>query len=102
MPGREPRILQSAWDDLAEIADYLVRVSGERTAEDTTDAILDTIELLGATPFLGPLHHDRVLQRLGYRKLVCGKYVCVYRIVDDTPVVYRVFHGRQNYAWRLM
>lgn len=61
MPSREPRILQSAWDDLAEIADYLVRVSGERTAEDTTDAILDTIELLGATPFLGPLHHDRVL-----------------------------------------
>lgn len=102
MPSREPRILQSAWDDLAEIADYLVRVSGERTAEDTTDAILDTIELLGATPFLGPLHHDRVLQQLGYRKLVCGKYVCVYRIVDDIPVVYRVFHGRQNYAWRLM
>ena len=102
MPGREPRILQSAWDDLAEIADYLVRVSGEQTAEETTDAILDTIELLGATPFLGPLHHDRVLQRLEYRKLVCGKYVCVYRIVDDIPVVYRVFHGRQNYAWRLM
>lgn len=102
MPGREPRILQSAWDDLAEIADYLVRASGERAAEETTDAILDTIELLGATPFLGPLHHDRVLQQLGYRKLPCGKYLCVYRIVDDIPVVYRVFHGRQNYAWRLM
>lgn len=78
-----------------------MRASGERIAEETTDAILDTIELLGATPFLGPLHHDRVLQQLGYRKLVCGKYVCVYRIVDDIPVVYRVFHGRQNYAWRL-
>lgn len=101
MSGREPRILQSAWNDLAEIADYLMRASGERIAEETTDAILDTIELLGATPFLGPLHHDRVLQQLGYRKLVCGKYVCVYRIVDDIPVVYRVFHGRQNYAWRL-
>ena len=101
MSGREPRILQSAWNDLAEIADYLMRASGERIAEETTDAILDTIELLGATPFLGPLHHDRVLQQLGYRKLVCGKYVCVYRIVDDIPVVYRVFHGRQHYAWRL-
>ena len=101
MSGREPRILQSAWNDLAEIADYLMRASGERIAEETTDAILDTIELLGATPFLGPLHHDRVLQQLVYRKLVCGKYVCVYRIVDDIPVVYRVFHGRQNYAWRL-
>ena len=98
MSGREPRILQSAWNDLAEIADYLVRVSGVRAAEETTDAILDAIELLGATPFLGPLHHDRVLQRLGYRKLVCGKYVCAYRIVDDIPVAYRVFHGRQNYV----
>lgn len=101
MSGREPRILQFAWNDLAGIADYLMRASGERTAEETTDAILDTIELLGATPFLGPLHHDRVLQQHGYRKLVCGKYVCVYRIVGDIPVVYRVFHGRQNYAWRL-
>lgn len=98
MSGREPRILQSAWNDLAEIADYLVRVSGVRAAEETTDAILDAIELLGATPFLGPLHHDRVLQRLGYRKLVCGKYVCAYRIVDDIPVAYRVFYGRQNYV----
>ena len=102
MPGHEPRILQSAWDDLAEIADYLARVSGERVAEETTDAILNTIELLGSAPYLGPLHHDPVLQRLGYRKLVCGKYVCVYRVVDETPVVYRVFHGRQNYAWRLL
>lgn len=101
MSGREPRILQSAWEDLAEIADYLVRVSGERVAEETTDEILDTIELLASTPLLGSLHHDPVLQRLGYRKLICGRYICVYRMVDDVPVVYRVFHERQNYAWRL-
>ena len=101
MSGREPRILQSAWEDLAEIADYLVRVSGERVAEETTDEILDTIELLAPTPLLGSLHHDPVLQRLGYRKLICGRYICVYRMVDDVPVVYRVFHERQNYAWRL-
>lgn len=101
MSGREPRILQSAWEDLADIADYLVRVSGERVAEETTDEILDTIELLASTPLLGSLHHDSVLQRLGYRKLICGRYICVYRMVDDVPVVYRVFHERQNYAWRL-
>lgn len=101
MSGREPRILQSAWEDLADIADYLVRVSGERVAEETTDEILDTIELLASTPLLGPLHHDPVLQQLGYRKLICGRYLCVYRVIDDTPVVYRVFYGRQDYAWRL-
>lgn len=102
MSGHEQRILQSAWDDLAEIADYTVRVSGERTAEEVTGAILDTIELLCPTPYLGPIHHDPVLQRLGYCELMCGKYACVYRAINDAPAVNRVFHGRQNYVWRLM
>lgn len=101
MPRYDLQILQSAWDDLAGIADYLIRVPGRHAAEEATDTILDTIELLGPTPYLGPLHHDPVLQKLGYRKLICGKYVCVYRVVDGTPVVYRVFHGRQDYTWRL-
>lgn len=101
MPGREPRILQSAWKALADIADYLVRVSGERVAKETTDEILDMIQLLAVTPLLGPLHHDPVLQRLRYRKLICGGYLCVYRMIDDAPVVYRVFHERRNYAWCL-
>lgn len=101
MPTRKPQILQSTWEDVAEIANCLVHVSGERAAEKTTDAILDTIELLGTMPYLGSLHHDPVLQRLGYRKLVCGAYVCVYRMVDGVPMVHRVYNEWQAYSWRL-
>lgn len=101
MPGREPRILQSAWEDLEDIADHLARVSGECVAEEATDATLDTIEPLTSTPLLGSLHHDPVLQQLGYCKLICGRYVCVYRKVEDAPVAYRMFHERRDFAWRL-
>lgn len=101
MPGREPRILQAAWENISSIADYLMQNASVRTAEETTDAILGTIELLGSMPYLGPLHHDPVLQKMGYRKLICGSYLCVYRIIDDVPTVYRVFHTHQDYTWRM-
>ena len=95
-----PRILSSAVDDISQIADHHLRCVGPNSAETVTDRILDAIALLGDAPFLGPLHHDPVLQSMGYRKLVCSQYICVYRIVDDVPVVYRVFHESQNYpAW---
>ena len=102
MPVHEPQILQSAWEDIAGIADYLLQNVGARAAEETTDKLLDTIGLLGSMPYLGPLHHDPVLGELGFRKLLCGKYLCVYRVVDDVPAVYHVFHSRQDYAWRVM
>ena len=96
----EPRILSSAVEDISQIADHRLRHVGPNSAEAVTDKLLDTIALLGDAPFLGPLHHDPVLQSMGFRKLVCGQYVCVYRIVDDVPTVYRVFHESQNYpAW---
>ena len=92
-----PRILASTLDDLSAIADYHLRVVGPNSAEAVTDRILDSIRLLGSTPYLGPLHQDPVLQSMGYRKLICGRYICVYRLVDDVPTVYRIFHGSQNY-----
>ena len=92
-----PRILASALEDISAIADYHLRQVGPSSAEAVTDKLLDSIALLGATPYLGPLHHDRVLQSMGYRKLVCGRYVCVYRLVDDVPTVYRVFHESRDY-----
>lgn len=92
-----PRILSSAVEDISQIADHHLRRVGPNSAEAVTDRLLDAIALLGNAPFLGALHHDPVLQSMGYRKLVCGQYVCVYRIVDDVPTVYRVFHESQNY-----
>lgn len=96
-----PRILATAWEDISAIADYHIKNVGPQSAERITDTLLNTIELLEAHPYLGPLHSDPVLQMQRYRKLLCGPYVCVYRVIDGVPTVYRIFHGSQNYASRL-
>lgn len=93
-----PRILPAAYEDILNIADHRIREVGPNSAEAITNRLLDTIDLLEETPLIGPLHHDPALQSMGYRKLLCGQYVCIYRIVDNIPIVYRVFHESQNYT----
>lgn len=93
-----PKILPAAYEDILNIADYRMREVGPNSAEEITNRLLDTIDLLEEIPLIGPLHHDPALQSMGYRKLLCGQYVCIYRIVDGTPFVYRVFHESQNYT----
>lgn len=94
------RILQSAWEDLSSIADYHIREVGPLSAERITNEILNTFQLLATNPYLGPLQHDAVLQRRGFRKLLCGRYVCVYRVDEDVPTVYHIFHASSNYPSR--
>lgn len=100
-----PKILPAAYEDILNIADYRVREVRPNSAEEITNRLLDTIDLLEEAPLIGPLHHDPALQSMGYRKLLCGQYVCIYRIVDGTPFVYRVFHESRNYSadflWRM-
>lgn len=92
-----PVILSTAWEDIDGIAESHLRTVGPRSAEAITDAILDAIDLLESMPYLGPLHQDPTLQRLGFRKLLVKKYVCVYRLVDGVPTVYDVFHQTWDY-----
>ena len=63
MSHEAPQIQLSAYEDLAAIADRLVRYAGQTSANNITRRILDTIDLLGPNPYLGPLHHDPVLAR---------------------------------------
>ena len=93
-----PVLLATAWEDISRIADYHLRAVGPCSAEDITDKILDTIDLLVEMPYLGPLHQDPILCAAGFRKLLCGSYVCIYRIIGDIPTVYDIFHGSQNYT----
>mgnify|MGYP003178907429 CR=1 FL=1 len=99
MLGCEPQILQSAWEGLADIADYVTRFSDIDKTIITTDAILNTIELLRSTSYPGSLHRNSVLQRVGYRKLLCDGCIYVHRVIAGAPVVYRIFNERQDYGW---
>ncbi len=93
-----PRVQLAAYEDIAAIAGRLERSVGRAAADKTVERILAGIELLGKTPYLGPLHQDEMLARQGYRKLVLGKYVAVYRVHDDQAVVLRVFYGASDYT----
>ena len=70
---------------------------GPASAAKITDAILDTVEALGNYPYMGTLHPDPVLANKDYRKVLCGKYVCVYRVVEPDVFVYRIVHGATDY-----
>ena len=101
MPKHNMLIQQSAWEDIRQIARYKIKAVDPESAESFMKKILDTMRLLEETPLLGPLHHDSDLRRLGYRKLFCGEYICIYKVVEDRAVVLRVFHGSESYKLRI-
>ncbi|MDD4172374.1 MAG: type II toxin-antitoxin system RelE/ParE family toxin [Syntrophomonas sp.] len=97
MPKAKVEILTPALNDIDRIADYHLLAVGPISAGIITDKLLDSIEKLGEFPLMGTEHSDAVLQKEGYRKLVCGEYICVYRLIDATVYIYRVVHGATNY-----
>ena len=101
MPKHNMLIQQSAWEGIRQIARYKIKTVGPKSAENFMKKILDTMRLLEETPLLGSLHHDGDLQRLGYRKLFCGEYVCIYKVVEGRAVVLRIFHGSESYKLRI-
>ncbi len=101
MPKHNMLIQQSAWEDIRQIARYKIKTVDLKSAENFIKKILDTMRLLEETPLLGPLHHDSDLRRLGYRKLFCGEYICIYKVVEDRAVVLRVFYGSESYKLRI-
>lgn len=97
MPNNRVELLSSAWQDLDHIAETHLQLVGAASAERMTDKILDTLERLAEFPYMGPLHPDPVLARMEYRKILCGDYVCVYRVIDSVVYVYRIVHGKTDY-----
>ena len=97
MPDKQLVILTPAWQDIDRISDLHLMLVGPKSAEEITDKLLDTIALLAEQPYMGALHPDPFLAQHQYRKLICGKYVCVYKVIDQTVYVYRIVDGRTDY-----
>lgn len=97
MPEFRIEFLPSAWQDLNKIADLHLQLVGAESAEQITDEILDAIDGLSRFPYMGALHPDPVLARMEYRKLVCRKYVAVYRVMESTVYLYRIVNGITDY-----
>ena len=83
--------------DIDKIADYHLQMVGPKSAEKITNKLLDATELLQQFPLSGMEHPDNFLHERGYRKLICGDYVCVYRLISDIVYIYRVVHSASDY-----
>ena len=90
-------ILTPAWQDIDRISDLHLLLVGPQSAQKITDKLLDTIALLASQPYMGALHPDSFLAQREYRKIICGNYVCVYKVIGTTVYVYRVGGARTHY-----
>lgn len=87
-----------AWNDLENIANVHMQKAGTASAEKITDQILERIEKPEKHPFIGSIHTDEILAKYQYRKLVCGNYICIYRVDDKTIYIYRIVYGDTDYT----
>ncbi len=90
-------ILPPAQRDLEEAAILYLSLVGENSARKTTDKIYAAIERLGHFPFSGPMIRDPELKAQGYRCAIADQFIIIYRLIDDTVFVYRVFDWRSDY-----
>ena len=51
----------------------------------------------GANLTIGIIPQDKELRNGGYRYVIAGKYICVYRLIAETVYAYHIAHGASNY-----
>ena len=90
-------ILEPAQRELEEIAQLHMNLVGSNSARNITDRILHTLSRLEMFPLSGHIPRDRDLRDGGYRIVIAGKYICVYRLIAETVFVYHIAHGAGNY-----
>jgi len=90
-----------------DMLDILLFISEEHDAPRSAERILDKIESdlgrLREHPYSAPIARDAYLSSQGFRVLVSGKYLALYKVNDDERdvTVYRVVHGKRNLKWLL-
>ena len=90
-------ILEPAQRELEEIARLHKNLVGPHSARTMTDLILETLSRLELFPLSGHIPQDKELRNSGYRYVIAGKYICVYRLIAETVYVYHIAHGASNY-----
>ena len=90
-------ILEPAQRELEEIAQLHLNLVGPNSARKITDLILDTISRLEMFLLSGHIPQDKELRGNGYRYVIAGKYICVYRVIAENVFVYHIAHGASNY-----
>lgn len=90
-------ILEAAQQELEEIARLHMNLVGANSARNITGCILSTLSRLELFPLSGHIPKDKWLRLGGYRYVIAGKYMCVYRVIADEVLIYHIAHGASNY-----
>lgn len=90
-------ILEPAQRELEEIAQIHMNLSGPNSARSITNQVLDTLSRLELFPLSGHIPQDKELRNGGYRYVIAGKYICVYRLIGETVYIYHIAHSASNY-----
>lgn len=96
-PKYKLELLTPAQRELEEIALVHMELVGVESARKITDRIYGALDHLRSHPNMGAACTDKMLRSGGYRMLICGHYLCVYRLFGKTVFVYHVVDGRANY-----
>lgn len=90
-------LLPAAWAELDEIADVRLQLVGSNSAQKITDKIINSLKNLEDNPYMGSEPKYSFLIEQGFRVLVCGKYLCFYKVGTDIVEVYHITDGRRDY-----
>jgi len=93
---------QLARGDMLEILLYISEeLDAPQSAERMLDKIESDLDRLRHNPYGAPISRDEYLSSQGFRILVTGKYLALYKVDDDKRdvTVYRVVYGKRNLEW---
>lgn len=94
----EVRISPFAWEDLKKIEDYYTLTFNAETALKVTNHILDALERLEDFPDSGSYTPDPWLNENGYRMVIAGKHIAIYRQIGASLWVYHIADTRSDYT----
>lgn len=91
------RFLQIALDDLTEIVVYIARDS-KIAAQKMHDKLVAAAYQLEDFPKIGVPVPEPKMRKAGFRMLIVGKYLLLYKIIDDEINILRILHGAKDYS----
>ncbi len=88
----------------SEFRDHLLyyrNTVGVKYARSFSKKVLSAVGQLEQFPQMGVLRQDTLMGKYGFRALFVEQYVCVYRIEDDTVLIYHFADARKNYIYHI-
>ena len=92
------KLLPVAREDLKRIEDWYLVQFGVDTALKISDHILNVIERLEEFPDSGSLTPDEWLNQQGYRMVICGEHVAIYKQIGTVVYIYHIADTRTDYT----